>query len=355
MRIDWTAIDPLVELHLPSMTCAEFCRQFAASADPRSIGARAKHLGVAPAKRTTSASQKAAISTSVKQRKVWRIDWSGLDDLIKSQLPQMTVAQFQRVHGGASAKQIAKRAIKLGVTPGRAVRDENQRRHIAERIRQYRFTPEQDDYMRQHKDDMGQVEIAAALGVSQMAIWRRMGELGIKRDNESLHAMVVRQGVKYGHLGGEATATWVRSMSSDEYAAHRQRMSGRMTQLMKEGKIKPGRGIGQEMHTTKGGTFKTRSSYETRYVELLESDPLVTKFEYEPLTIEYDHDGILKHYTPDFLVFYVDHVELVEVKPKRMLDFERNPAKFKTARQWCMGEGLAFVIVTEDVLGLKHK
>lgn len=45
----------------------------------------------------------------------------------------------------------------------------------------------------------------------------------------------------------------------------------------------------------------------------------VISFQYEPFDIDYEHDGIIKSYTPDFLVFRANRCELVEVKPNRFL------------------------------------
>ena len=119
---------------------------------------------------------------------------------------------------------------------------------------------------------------------------------------------------------------------------------------MAEGKLKPGRGISQVVDTVKGGRFRTRSSYETKYVAMLEADDDVIKFEYEPFAIDYEHDGIIKGYTPDFLVHRKNKTELVEVKPSRMITLERNPAKFEAAERHCLAEDIDFVVVTEKEL-----
>lgn len=127
-------------------------------------------------------------------------------------------------------------------------------------------------------------------------------------------------------------------------------MSLRAIELMRQGKIKPGRGIGQLLETKKGGKFKTRSSYETKYAIYLDDDPGVIKFTYEPFTIEYEHEGIIKHYIPDFLVFRNNKIELVEVKPSKLINMDRNPAKFRAARRYCVDNELDFVMITEQHL-----
>ena len=345
-RIDWAAIDPLIKQHLPSMTCVEFGAKY--NLRPGTVANRGRLLGIRPAPKTISAEQRAIISTAVKARKVWRIDWAKYDNLIEAELPKMTIAEFGRTYApDISTKQISKRAKKLGITPKKPAIDAEHRKKLSDSATKYDFTQEQDEFMRLHADDMGQKEIAQALGVSQMAIWRRMNELGIHKDKAVLNAYLKAHLRKILPLSIRSHRQNLSNMTPEERRAHRQRCSDVAVQAMKEGKIKPGRGIGQECITVKGGTFKTRSSYETRYMQQLEDDPKVIKFIYEPFSLEYEHDDILKHYTPDFLVLRRDRVELIEVKPSRMVTMGRNPAKFRTARRYCIESGYDFVVVTE--------
>ena len=348
-KIDWSAVDPLIRQYLPLMTCVEFCTKHTPFTIPRTIGQRAKLLGIKAAPKTISLEHRAAIANSVKSRQIWRIDWAKYDDLIKSELPNMTIEQFTEVYAlGVSSKQVSKRAKVLGVKPGRQHRSEEHRRKIAEGVREYNFTPEQDAFIKLHRDDMGQIEIAKELGISQMAVWRRMNELGVRRDPEILKRHMKLVSLKGMLKAVDAAAARIHNMSPSEHAAYCSELSIRMTELIRSGKIRPGRGIGQECITTKGGTFKTRSSYETRYVWQLEADPNVARFTYEPFVVEYEHEGVLKHYIPDFLVVYIDGwIELVEVKPSRLVDIGRNPAKFVAARRYCVENDFDFVVVTE--------
>jgi hypothetical protein len=88
------------------------------------------------------------------------------------------------------------------------------------------------------------------------------------------------------------------------------------------------------LKTSKGGQFTTKSTYETRYAEILEKDNDVIIFEYEPFDIEYEFEGIKLYYTPDFLVSYLDgHEELIEVKPQKMVVWPKNQAKFSAAKK----------------------
>lgn len=102
-----------------------------------------------------------------------------------------------------------------------------------------------------------------------------------------------------------------------------------------------------KLQTTKGGEFTTRSSFETRYVHKLEEDDNIIRFIYEPFYIEYEFDDLMHNYTPDFLIIYSNfELELVEVKPKKLINTPKNAAKIMAGRQ----TGIRFVIVTEDDL-----
>lgn len=109
------------------------------------------------------------------------------------------------------------------------------------------------------------------------------------------------------------------------------------------------RGNPTEMKTKKGGDFVTKSSYETRYAEMLEADPKVKRFVYEPFKIPYKVRGKKKNYIPDFLVEYVDgREELVEIKPAALVDLPRNKAKIKAGNN----HETPFVVITEKELGI---
>lgn len=108
-------------------------------------------------------------------------------------------------------------------------------------------------------------------------------------------------------------------------------------------------GKGIKVVTVKGGTFLTKSTYETKYALILENDPNVLKFTYEPFKIRYRYRGRYRNYIPDYLIEYVDGSKAVaEVKPAKLLQLTRNKAKIK-AGHTC---GITFMVVTEKELGL---
>jgi hypothetical protein len=405
--LDWDIIDKLITEYLPSLTIKEFTKQHTPYTIPRTIGQRAKKLNIKPASRVISEDQKQtirarhskytstpeiddflrdnlargvnflAMSANWSRYAVYkrldelglkapvvigediyvvpnsnRIDWEQYDGLIKQHLPNMNITDFTIQFAPlVSAKMVGKRAKKLNVRFKREIKQSHREMiSLHKNIKIHNFTPEQDQFIRDNKDNLGHEEIADELGVPRVTTWRRMITLGIRRDEGIARMITNAKCAIKGHIGALRAIARIEAMSESEYLAYRQRLSDTARRLIAEGRMKPGRGIGIQMDTKKGGQFRTRSSYETRYVDLLESNLEVIRFEYEPFQIDYEHDGIIKGYTPDFLVFYADRAELVEVKPSRMVNEGRNPAKFIAAERHCLDEGFSFVVVTEAEL-----
>lgn len=100
------------------------------------------------------------------------------------------------------------------------------------------------------------------------------------------------------------------------------------------------------------------SALERDFAYLLEQDPCIQHYEIQPLKIEFrSQDGVLKRYTPDFLVFYNDiyqstkgyKPQLVEIKYRS--DLRKNwgdlKPRFKAALNYCSQKGWDFKIYTE--------
>ena len=97
------------------------------------------------------------------------------------------------------------------------------------------------------------------------------------------------------------------------------------------------------------------SLLERDLIYLLDYDTAVTWFEEQPLTIEYQHEGKLRHYTPDFhLVEREQHV-LVECKPEHFINTADNSRKFAAARTWCQADDWQFRIVTDADVRAGHR
>lgn len=65
--IDWSKIDPLIIRYLPLMTCVDFCKKHRLDIVPRTIGQRAKKLGVKPIKYRPTEEHKAKTSSGLKK------------------------------------------------------------------------------------------------------------------------------------------------------------------------------------------------------------------------------------------------------------------------------------------------
>lgn len=66
--------------------------------------------------------------------------------------------------------------------------------------------------------------------------------------------------------------------------------------------------------------IECESFLERDFAYLLDADHTVLDFATQPQTFEYEVDGVMRTYTPDFLVLYEGHSEIVEVKPSTRLD-----------------------------------
>lgn len=93
-----------------------------------------------------------------------------------------------------------------------------------------------------------------------------------------------------------------------------------------------------------------RSSFESTYARLLDSDSDVVSWEHEPFRIPYMFEGSVHNYVPDFLVTRICGTFLVEVKPKMLVDTNLNIAKQRAAHVWCEENRVTFLIITEDDL-----
>jgi hypothetical protein len=92
------------------------------------------------------------------------------------------------------------------------------------------------------------------------------------------------------------------------------------------------------------------SLIERDFVYLLDFDPTVTSFAEQPLTIDYEHEGQILHYTPDFHVVKTDQNWLVECKPQQMVGTAKNRRKFLVGHTWCVSRGWQFEVVTDEQL-----
>ena len=97
------------------------------------------------------------------------------------------------------------------------------------------------------------------------------------------------------------------------------------------------------------------SLIERDLIYLLDYAPLVEQFCEQPLTIEYQHEGKRRKYTPDFHVVYAGRNLLFECKPARFVDDPDNQVKFEAARKWCHERRWTFKVVTDERLAANYR
>lgn len=127
-----------------------------------------------------------------------------------------------------------------------------------------------------------------------------------------------------------------------------------MAEKLVRGEWKHNTGFKGEHYTgLKNGPVEVylRSSYESTYARILDSDENVASWTHEPFRIPYFFDGSVHNYVPDFLVTFLDgSKKLVEVKPAVLTETPVNAAKSSAARVWCETNDVEFTIVSEDLL-----
>ena len=125
-------------------------------------------------------------------------------------------------------------------------------------------------------------------------------------------------------------------------------------------------------HKYKGDPYKiiSRSSWETKVFNWMDSDPSVLEWHSEELFIYYlsPVDNKIHNYIPDFLIETKDktgNIEtmIIEIKPKKQSLIESktanakdrmvvaiNHAKWQAAMAYCKAQGYTFRVITEDDL-----
>lgn len=94
------------------------------------------------------------------------------------------------------------------------------------------------------------------------------------------------------------------------------------------------------------------SSLERDFAILLEANKKVSHYVEQPLTLEYYNEGKILHYTPDFLVYFIEDDQspwLCEIKYRTELreKFYKYKSKFRAAYEYCQKEGYEFKIFSD--------
>ena len=102
-------------------------------------------------------------------------------------------------------------------------------------------------------------------------------------------------------------------------------------------------------------TIWWESQIERDYIYLLEIDPSVLSYKGQPFSMSYSDGGVLKTYTPDFLVIRPDGQQVVEVKPVTKVNETENISKFRHISVLCQQKGMEFVVVTDTMIRIQPK
>ena len=335
-RIDWSQYDDALRGHLPNMTIEAWCKSFAPHISSKAIGKRARKLGVRPSAYKMTMEHRVKLSDSLTQERTLELvakirelrDLHSLHKLaemlnISTWLLTNLIKRYDiklSPAGYARARE-ADRQASLNKVPW------NKGGHLSEETKRLISIATTGELNGQYERGMTEVEKER---------WREAYFAnGIYRAREWIKSPAGK-------------ATLARALVSTTSPEYRSKMSKICTELYKSGKLSCSF-RSSRLSTVKGGDFTTKSSYETRYVEILEADEEVVAFKYEPFSIEYEFEGATLNYTPDFLVLYLDgHEELAEVKPERMVSLPKNEAKFEAAESYHP----CFRIITEKELGI---
>lgn len=84
------------------------------------------------------------------------------------------------------------------------------------------------------------------------------------------------------------------------------------------------------------------SLIEQDFLYILDYEQDIITFAEQPVRIEYEWQGKILHYTPDFHVVRLGGQGLVECKPQTLVASEENQRKFKVAAEWCRKQDWSF-------------
>jgi hypothetical protein len=94
--------------------------------------------------------------------------------------------------------------------------------------------------------------------------------------------------------------------------------------------------------------FYYQSSYEKMFLEFCESSNKIKALQRLSFVIPYkDNSGKQRNYYPDFLV---NQTNVIEIKPKSMLNYNHNKQKIAAGKKYCDKNGYEYKLLMEDEL-----
>lgn len=126
--------------------------------------------------------------------------------------------------------------------------------------------------------------------------------------------------------------------------------------IKKQKKKKPAYKQGNYFSKKNNKDLFFRSGMELEFYKILEDKNDVSKYNVEPIEIDYIFEGSPHRYIPDILVEYSDgKKQLWEIKPFHQRKLPKNQAKWKAANEYCKRRNWEFVVLTERGLRLFKK
>ena len=113
--------------------------------------------------------------------------------------------------------------------------------------------------------------------------------------------------------------------------------------------------IGKFPSLKTGKTVWWESQIERDMIYLLEFDSGVLTYREQPLRIQYQFNGKLHLYTPDFLAERKEKRQLIEVKPEDKATEPENVARFRAIFSRCYEEGYEFVLATDSFIRMQPR
>lgn len=362
--VDWSLYDNLIIEHLPHMIINEFTSKYLRHVSPKAVGARARKLGVKPAKRTLTAEQRVAISMAmrtetpeiVEQIKSLRQTHSIKQICAELNIDDATLWRIINRHNIVLTVDGRMRARAASISASVGKKPWNKDGHLSEETKHKISVAVSGELNGQHGRGMTEEEKERwrisyySCGVHKMREYIRSpaGLLSLAKTIATTTSQEFRAAARERAFSSEAVQ---RAIDKNKLPENRAAMSEMMAKLLADGRIKPHSNHKHGYHhSPKCGRVYYRSSYELRYFQILDNDEYVISYHVEPFSIKYRFDGTILSYTPDVLIFYKHKVVLIEIKPKYWLTSDKNQAKITAGQSYCSDHGIEFAIITEDDL-----
>ena len=340
-RIFWPQYDDLFLGYLPTMTVEDFTRAYLPDISTKAVSARARALGISPAKREKlSDEHKAKIARSLS---------------VVEQDPGL-INKIRALRQNTPMREIAST---LGIGYATLAR--------INKLYDIRLTEKGEERARESTRlaSIGKVPWNIGTATSDETKARISAAVSGEFNGQFGRGMTDGEKVRWRQVffapggGAEKLREFVKSPEGLKIAAQtlaittskefREACSANVAARIADGTFKPHSNHKCGWHDSpKAGHIWYRSSYEQRYYEILDSDSTVIGYEVEPFVIPFEFGGITLNYIPDVLVLYEDGSRmLVEIKPSGLVSLPKNAAKIEAGTSFCDGHKLTMEVVTE--------